>query len=162
MGYFRKSEGWSAGKQLVRQLHSSNQTIQPECSVAANKVLLVEDDPDTRLIYSTMLRFSGFDLVEARDGAEGVAIAAEQLPDVIVMNLVMPRVDGLSATEAIRSNPATSQIPIIACTAFLHQDGAVMAEDAGCDMYVEKPCDPTRLVEAVKDILGRKAAAGGA
>lgn len=121
--------------------------------MTAKTVLLVEDDPDTRLIYTTMLEQEGYIVIQARDGSEGVSLAREHVPDIIVMNLVMPRVDGLSATELIRANPATASTPIIACTAFLHEHGALMAQDAGCDAYLEKPCAPTRLVSAVKKFL---------
>jgi DNA-binding response OmpR family regulator len=123
--------------------------------MSVKTVLLVEDDPDTRLIYSTMLQQEGFRVIQARDGTEGVELAREVVPDLIIMNLVMPRIDGLSATELIRANPATASTPIIACTAFLHEDGAVMASDAGCDGYLEKPCEPTRLVSEVKKFLDR-------
>lgn len=122
--------------------------------MSAKTVLLVEDDPDTRLIYSTMLEASGFRVIQGRDGTEGVELAREHVPDLIVMNLVMPEIDGLSATELIRANPATASIPIIACTAFLHEDGGLMASDAGCNGYLEKPCEPTKLVSAVKQFLG--------
>jgi two-component system, cell cycle response regulator DivK len=117
------------------------------------RVLLVEDDPDTRLIYATMLKTNGFEVIQASDGSEGVELAREHVPDLIVMNLVMPQVDGLSATELIRANPATAATPIIVCTAFLHEQGADMAQDAGCDAYLEKPCEPTRLVDTVKRFL---------
>ncbi len=121
--------------------------------MAQRTVLLVEDDPDTRLIYSTMLRASGFNVIEARDGTEGIEFARAHVPDLIVMNLVMPQIDGLSATEVIRTNPALASVPIIACTAFLHEDGAEMAQIAGCDGYLEKPCEPTRLVATVQRFL---------
>src|SRR3954462_1595698 len=120
----------------------------------AKTVLLVEDDPDTRLIYSTMLEQEGFRVIQGRDGTEGVKLAREYVPDLIVMNLVMPEIDGLSATELIRANPATASVPIIACTAFLHEDGADMAQDAGCNGSLEKPCEPTRLVFEVKRFIG--------
>jgi two-component system, cell cycle response regulator DivK len=130
-------------------------------------VLLVEDDPDTRLIYRTILAATGFHVVEAADGREGVERAREVQPDLIVMNLVLPHIDGLSATELIRTNPATASTPIIACTAFVQEDGAGMAFDAGCNVYLEKPCEPTRLVAAVRQLLGdmdsaQPAIAGGA
>ncbi|MEO5510173.1 MAG: response regulator [Longimicrobiales bacterium] len=118
--------------------------------MSQKRVLLVEDDPDTRLIYCTMLTTSGFHVIEARDGREGVELARDHVPDLIVMNFVLPHIDGISATEIIRANPATASTPIIACTAFVREDGAGMALDAGCDIYLEKPCEPTRLVAAVQ------------
>lgn len=119
-------------------------------SHSAPTVLLVEDDRDTRHIYTLMLREHGFNVFEAPDGRSGVRLARELRPDVIVMNLVLPHVDGLSAAELIRSDPASASIPIIACTAFVREDGLEMALDAGCDSYLEKPCAPSRVVEEVR------------
>ena len=113
-------------------------------------VLLVEDDPDTRLIYGTMLRAAGYDVVEAKDGREGVGLAAAHRPDAIIMNLVLPGVDGISATEMIRKDATMAHVPIIVCTAFLQAEGEALAEEAGGSVYLEKPCSPSRLVEEVR------------
>lgn len=120
---------------------------------SAPLVLLVEDDPDTRAIYGLILRTHGFHVVEAGDGREGVRLARELRPRVIIMNLVLPHVDGISAIERIRETDTT--VPIITCTGFVHEDGAEVAHEAGCDVYLEKPCEPTRLVEEVKRFLDR-------
>jgi CheY-like chemotaxis protein len=117
-------------------------------------VLLVEDDPDTRLIYGTILRSAGYEVVEARDGREGVSAAHAHHPDVIIMNLVLPEVDGISASTMIKGDAGTSSIPIIVCTAFLQAEGDLIAQEAGCDVYLEKPCSPTRLVEEVRRMIG--------
>lgn len=120
---------------------------------SAATVLLVEDDRDTRHIYALMLREHGFHVVEAPDGRSAVRLARETRPDVIVMNLVLPHVDGLSAAELIRCDPACASTPIIACTAFVREDGLEMALDAGCDSYLEKPCAPSRVVEEVQKFV---------
>lgn len=125
------------------------------------KVLVVDDDMDTRIIWMTALEHHGYSTVAAGDGPEGILMAREQQPDVIVMNLSMPRLDGLSATTLLRNDPLTADIPIIACTGFVKEDGEDRAEDAGCDAYLEKPCEPSRMVEEVQRFIGPPVLAGG-
>jgi two-component system, cell cycle response regulator DivK len=118
------------------------------------KVLVVDDDFDTRTIWLTALEHHGFSAIGAGDGPEGVQLAQEEAPDVIVMNLSMPKLDGLTATALLRQDPRTAAIPIIACTGFVREDGGDQAEDAGCDAYLEKPCEPSRVVEEVQRFIG--------
>jgi two-component system, cell cycle response regulator DivK len=118
------------------------------------KVLVVDDDLDTRIIWLTALEHHGYHVIGANDGPEGIASAQEHAPDVIVMNLSMPKLDGLSATAVLRQDPRTATIPIIACTGFVRQDGGDRAEDAGCDAYLEKPCEPSRVVREVERFIG--------
>jgi two-component system, cell cycle response regulator DivK len=118
------------------------------------KVLVVEDNADTRHIYLTVLQHSGYTAVSAEDGADGIRLAGEELPDLILMNLAMPAVDGISATAALRQDPRTAGIPIIACTGFIRDDGAELAEHAGVDAYLEKPCEPSRIVQVVERFIG--------
>jgi two-component system, cell cycle response regulator DivK len=118
------------------------------------KVLVVEDNPDTRLIYLTVLQHYGYTAVAAEDGADGIRLATEESPDLILMNLAMPAVDGISATAALRQDPRTAAIPIIACTGFVRDDGAELAEHAGVDAYLEKPCEPSRIVQVVERFIG--------
>jgi CheY-like chemotaxis protein len=125
------------------------------------RILLVENDVDTREIYSTALQHYGYAVLVAEDGGEGVRIAVEQVPDLILMNLAMPRVDGLRATSILRDNPRTAAIPIIACTGFAHDDGAEAAQDAGADSYLEKPVEPSRVVQEVERFIGPAVPAGG-
>jgi two-component system, cell cycle response regulator DivK len=125
------------------------------------KVLLVENDGDTREIYATALQHNGYIVLLAKDGGEGVRIAQEHGPDLIVMNLAMPRVDGLSATSLLRDDPRTATIPIVACTGFSYNDGAERAEDAGANAYLEKPVEPSRMVQEVERIIGPAVPAGG-
>jgi two-component system, cell cycle response regulator DivK len=123
------------------------------------KVLVVEDDADTRHIYTTILAHRGYEVFAAHDGAQGVRMAVDELPDLILMNLALPGVNGLRATAMLRRDPRTADIPIIACTGFVRADGEHDAEDAGCDAYLEKPCEPTRLAEEVEKFIGKPVAA---
>lgn len=97
----------------------------------------------------------------ASDGGEGVRIAQEHGPDLILMNLAMPKLDGLSATSLLRDDPRTATIPIIACTGFALHDGGERAEGAGADAYLEKPVEPSRLVQEVERFIGPAVPAGG-
>jgi two-component system, cell cycle response regulator DivK len=123
------------------------------------KVLVVEDNPDTRLIYQTALEHYGYEVVEAANGAEGVRAAEATAPDVIIMNLAMPMLDGLGATAALRQDARTARIPVIACTGYVRDDGAEEAREAGVDVYLEKPCEPSRLIEEVARLIGPPTAA---
>jgi two-component system, cell cycle response regulator DivK len=125
------------------------------------KVLVVDDDNDTRLIWQTVLEHSGYAVITADEGRKGVHLAQEHQPDAIVMNLSMPELDGLSATALIRQDPRTARIPIIACTGFVREDGEDRAEDAGVDAYLEKPCEPSRMVQEVSRFIGQPVAATG-
>ena len=118
------------------------------------KILVVENDDDTRCIYSTVLEHHGYNVLQADDGAEGIALARAHLPDLILMNLSMPRIDGISATSILRGEPGTAKIPIIACTGFVSEDGEDKAVDAGVDAYLEKPCMPSRILEEVEKFIG--------
>lgn len=117
-------------------------------------VLVVEDDSDTREIWQTILIHRGYAVLGAADGPAGLELAREQKPDLILMNLSMPQLDGLTTTMLLRQDPVTSGIPIIACTGFIRNDGEDRAEEAGCDAYLEKPCEPSRLVAEVEKFIG--------
>jgi CheY-like chemotaxis protein len=119
-------------------------------------ILFVEDNEDTRRIYSEFFRHHGYEVLEAANGQEGVQLARQLRPDIVVMNLSMPVIDGLSATSLIRENEATAGIPIVVCTAFVREDGSDLAFAAGCDAYLEKPAEPSRVLEEVERLVGRK------
>jgi two-component system, cell cycle response regulator DivK len=113
-------------------------------------ILLVDDDADARYVYGVMLRHSGYEVVEAADGAEGLRLAQEREPDLIVMDLALPGMDGWDATSAIRRDAAVGRTPVLALT--VHTRGAhrIRAKAAGCDAFLEKPCTPRDLVHAIE------------
>jgi len=113
------------------------------------RVLVVDNFPDGREMLVEYLRFRGFDAHGAGDGAEAVARARVLLPDVILMDLAMPNVDGWEATRRIKADPRTRGVTIIAVTAHAFAPDEVSARQAGCDGYIAKPYDLTRLADAL-------------
>lgn len=118
------------------------------------RVLLVEDNDDNRTIFATILTHRGYDVVEAPNGLEGVLKAESHHPDLIIMDLSLPVMDGIEATRRIRSNPHTSGIPVLAVTAHARESDRDNAIRAGCNDYLAKPVEPRRLVEQVERIIG--------
>lgn len=122
-------------------------------------VLLVEDNEDNLVIYSTILRHSGYTVIEARDGQAGIEAAQRELPALILMDVSIPLIDGWEATRRLKADPATAHIPIIALTAHALASDQQKAVDAGCDGYIPKPAEPRVVLAAVKSHLGEAEAA---
>ncbi len=117
-------------------------------------VLVVEDYQDAREMYSEYLRFSGFDVIEASNGFEAVEKATDQMPDIILMDLALPRMDGWEATRRLKADERTKAIPIVALTGHALAGHADSAQKAGCDSFVTKPCLPDALVAEIQRMLG--------
>ena len=116
-------------------------------------VLIVEDEADLRRLYAEQLVYSGFDVIEASNGADAIAHTTSQVPDVVLMDLSLPVVDGWEATRRLKADDRTAHIPVVALTA---HDGAgelQRATSAGCDWFVPKPCPPDALIVEVKRVL---------
>jgi two-component system, cell cycle response regulator DivK len=116
-------------------------------------VLVVEDYQDAREMYAAYLHFSGFDVAEAANGVEAVEKTTELLPDIVLMDLALPRMDGWEATRRLKADPRTRHIPVVALTGHAlagHADGA---REAGCDAFVTKPCLPDALVAEIRRLL---------
>jgi two-component system, cell cycle response regulator DivK len=126
---------------------------------APRAVLLVEDNEDNAIIYSTILRYGGFDVIQARDGLAGIDAARLRHPALILMDVSIPFVDGLEATRRLKADPATSDIPIIALTAHALASDQESAMEAGCDGYIPKPAEPRLVLAMVRRYLGEAAAA---
>ncbi len=117
-------------------------------------MLLVEDNEDNRIIYSTVLRHTGFEVVEAHDGVQAVELARSVLPDLILMDISIPKIDGWEATRILRSEPATRDIPIIALTAHALADDRERAATGGFTSYLAKPVEPRAVVAEVRRWIG--------
>lgn len=122
-------------------------------------VLLVEDNPDNQEIYRIILSHHGFVVLQAWDGECGVRMARHHTPDLILMDLTMPVVDGLEATRMLKSDPATSGIPIIALTAHAEHEDRAAAAEAGCVSFLTKPATPARVAGEVRRVLEMPASA---
>lgn len=116
-------------------------------------VLLVEDNPHNRKIFSGMLTHSGFAVVEAEDGHQALAAVEKQLPDVILMDLSIPGIDGWEVTRRLKADARTQAVPIIALTAHAMRGDEERARAAGCDHYLAKPISPKKVVAEVRKIL---------
>lgn len=119
-----------------------------------SKILLVEDNEMNRDMLSRRLMRKGFEIVLAEDGHQGVDKAATENPDLILMDLSLPGIDGWEATRAIKSNPATEAIPVIALTAHAMAGDKEKALAAGCNDYDTKPIEFARLLEKIQNLLG--------
>jgi two-component system, cell cycle response regulator DivK len=117
------------------------------------RILVVEDTPDNRQILRDLLTSAGYEVVEAFNGAEGVAAAIEHLPDLILMDIQLPVLDGYEATRRIKAHAATAKIPIIAVTSYALSGDEAKAQAAGCDGYVAKPFSPRQLLARVREFL---------
>jgi CheY-like chemotaxis protein len=116
-------------------------------------VLVVEDYQDAREMYAAYLQFSGFDVAEAGNGVEAVEKATELLPDIVLMDLALPRMDGWEATRRLKADARTRHIPIVALTGHALAGHAEGAREAGCDSFVTKPCLPDALVAEIRRLL---------
>jgi two-component system, cell cycle response regulator DivK len=121
------------------------------------RVLLVDDYPDAREMYSEYLKFSGFDVVEAANGVEALQRAIDSTPDIILMDLSLPVMDGWEATRRLKADPRTAGIPVVALTGHALSGTNEGAVKAGCDAFVTKPCLPEDLVQEIRTVLGREA-----
>jgi two-component system phosphate regulon response regulator PhoB/two-component system alkaline phosphatase synthesis response regulator PhoP len=117
------------------------------------KILLVEDNPDLRELVERQLGILGYDSILARDGQEAIRLAESERPDVIIMDLFLPKFDGLEAAARIRKNPNLQLVPIIAATGRAEPGDRELCLNAGCDEYLAKPYAPQQLGDAIRRLL---------
>ncbi len=120
------------------------------------KILLVEDNPATMEVMQQELEVLGYDVAIAKDGAEAVEMAGSELPDLIIMDMLMPKMDGSEATGRIRKNPKTKAIPILAATAKALPEDRDICLASGCDDYIAKPFSYRELHDAIEKLLKRQ------
>ena len=116
-------------------------------------VLIVDDFEDNREMYAQYLRFHGYEIAEADNGQEALKQAAALLPDVIVMDLSLPGMDGWEATRRLKQDAATRDIPVIALTGHALTGSEHTAREAGCDTFLTKPCAPAVLGQEIRKML---------
>lgn len=117
-------------------------------------VLVVDDQDDERTIQRMMLTHLGYAVREAADGAAAIQAAAEDPPDLILLDVAMPRMDGFAVCRALRSDPRTAEVPVLFFTASVIGDLEAMARDAGAQGILSKPVDPRRVAAEVGRLLG--------
>ena len=120
-----------------------------------SKILLVEDNEMNRDMLSRRLIRSGYEVVLALDGAQGVALAASDSPDLVLMDMSLPVLDGWEATRRLKANPLTRNIPVIALTGHVIERSRERAIEAGADGYLTKPCFPDSLLAEVQRVMKR-------
>jgi CheY-like chemotaxis protein len=121
---------------------------------SAPLVLVVDDFSDAREMYGEYLRFCGYRVAEAQNGIEAIDQAVKLKPDVILMDLSMPIVDGWEATRRLKADKRTKDIPVVALTGHAMSGHSESAKGAGCDVVVTKPCLPQDLVKQIRRVVG--------
>lgn len=120
----------------------------------AKKILVIDDDVGIRKLLSRFLEREGYEIIEAENGLEGVDAAKKNHPDLIVMDVVMPRMDGLTAARLIKFYKPLSEVPIIFLTAKDAEKEIELAEEARAEVYITKPFDVRQVIEVVNEIVG--------
>jgi CheY-like chemotaxis protein len=120
------------------------------------RILVVEDNHDNMTLIVDVLLSMNYDVLQAMDGEAGLALAESEKPDLILMDLSLPKMDGWTATRQIKDNPALNHIPVIALTAHAMVGDRERALEAGCDDYVSKPIDLPKLAAKLMQYLGSK------
>ncbi len=120
----------------------------------SKRVLVVEDQEDNMRIMNDMLSSAGYEVIKAVTGHEGVAMAESETPDLILMDVMLPGLDGYEATRRIKDNAALRHIPVIAVMSYALDGEEGRAEEAGCDAYFSKPVSPRKLLARVREYIG--------
>jgi len=119
----------------------------------SKRILVVEDQPDNRKIIRDVFAPTGYEIIEAENGEEALAAIAKARPDLILMDIQLPIMDGYTATRRIKADPALRSIPVIAVTSYALSGEEKKAREAGCDDYIPKPYSPRELLTKVRQYL---------
>ena len=117
-------------------------------------MLIVEDNDDNLNIYSTILTYSGYEVIQALDGEAAIDTARLRMPGMILMDISIPKIDGWEVTRRLKADPVTAHIPIVALTAHALAADRERAMEAGCDGYIPKPAEPREVLAEVRRRLG--------
>ena len=117
------------------------------------RILVVEDQEDNRQILRDLLANAGYEMIEAEDGSKAIELAASHRPDLILMDIQLPLVDGYEATRRLKADPSLMNIPIIVVTSYALSGDEEKARQAGCDAYVAKPYSPRALLAKIREYV---------
>ena len=120
------------------------------------KILIVEDNPQNMRLVEMILRDQDYSLLQATDGEKALDVVSQEIPDLIIMDIQLPGMNGLDVTRMLRKNTATSSIPIIGMTAYAMKGDREKIMAAGCDVYISKPINTRELPGLIKSILDRQ------
>ena len=126
-----------------------------------SRILCVDDNDNNLYLLTTLFERAGFEVIVARTGEEGVALAATSAPDMVIMDLTLPGIDGCEATRQIRAVPATQDVPIIALSGHDEEERGVAAREAGCNGYARKPVQIRALLTLVNELMAPSVALEG-
>ena len=121
----------------------------------SKRILYIEDNPDNRLLVRRVLQAEGYTVLEANDGQSGMTVAAETQPDLILMDINLPEIDGYEVTARLKQLPGINHVPIVAVTANVMKGDREKTLAAGCDGYIQKPIDIDLLPEQIERFLKR-------
>ena len=119
----------------------------------SKRILVVEDHEDNRHIVRELLASAGFEMIEAGDGDEGLALARIHNPDLILMDIQLPVLDGYEATRRVKADPALRSIPVIAVTSYALSGDEAKTREAGCNGYIAKPYSPRQMLAMIRELL---------
>jgi two-component system, cell cycle response regulator DivK len=134
--------------------------IHPESGRPRQLVLVIEDDPHDQEIYGRMLWYNGFDVIFANDGEAGIDAALQHSPDLILLDLELPKLHGLKVCQRLRGEVTTARTPIIALSAHAEKRMGARVAEAGCTVFLEKPASPVAVLHEVEARIGRAPAPG--
>ena len=120
----------------------------------SKRILLIEDNEDNRRIVRDLLASTDYELIEAQDGGAGLTMAATHKPDLILMDIQLPVIDGYEATRRIKADPALAHIPVIAVTSYALSGDEEKTRAAGCNGYIANPFSPRQLLSKVREFVG--------
>lgn len=119
----------------------------------SRRILVVEDHEDNRQILRALLKSAGYQMLEAEDGEAGLELASKERPDLILMDIQLPKMDGYEATRRLKADQQLRAIPVIVITSYALSGDEEKAKAAGCDAYVTKPYSPRQLLSKIKEFL---------
>ena len=145
--------GVSAGRRLDLFIHVTNLQNEKDATIMNRCILVVEDQEDNRRILRDLLTNSGYNLVEAEDGAQALTMAQHERPDLILMDVQIPVLDGYEVTRRLKADPELRVIPIIVVTSYALSGDESKARAAGCNAYVTKPYSTRQLLAKIREYV---------